>query len=83
MQTDAQVCYLTLFFCREGGLDGWDWGLNSGLDACKAGAHKADTLPLEPHFPDHFSLVILEMGCQELFAEAGLKPQSSQFQPPK
>jgi hypothetical protein len=31
--------------------------------------------------PAHFALLILEMGSQELFAWAGLKPQSSR--PPK
>jgi hypothetical protein len=45
-----------------------DWGLNSGLCACKAGA-----LP-----PVCFALVILEMvgGSQELFAWSGLKLRS-------
>jgi hypothetical protein len=47
--------------------------LNSGLYTCKAGA-----LPLEPHLQSNFALVILEMGgSQELFAQAGLEPQSS------
>jgi hypothetical protein len=38
--------------------------LNSGLQACKAGA-----LPLELHF----TLVILEMGSHELFPQADLE----------
>jgi hypothetical protein len=42
----------------------WDWDLNLGLHACKAGA-----LPLV-----HFALVILEMRSQELFALSNLKP---------
>jgi hypothetical protein len=33
--------------------------------------------------PVHFALVIMEMGSQELFAQAGLKLQSSQSQYPK
>jgi hypothetical protein len=44
----------------------WDWGLNSGLCTCKAGA-----LLLEAHL--HFALVILGMGSHELFAQAGLE----------
>jgi hypothetical protein len=31
----------------------------------------------------YFSLFILEIGSHELFAQAGLKPRSSQPQPPK
>jgi hypothetical protein len=48
----------------------WDWGLNSGLWAYKAGA-----LPLESHLQ---SILICE-----LFSWAGLKPWSSLSQPPK
>jgi hypothetical protein len=33
--------------------------------------------------PVHFALVLLEMGSHELFAQAGRKPLSSPFQPPK
>jgi hypothetical protein len=47
-----------------------NWGLNSGLGTCKAGA-----LLLEPHLqsPVHFALVILEMGWpQELFDRLAL-----------
>jgi hypothetical protein len=32
--------------------------------------------------PVHFALVILELGSHKLLAQAGLKPQSSEFQPP-
>jgi hypothetical protein len=35
----------------------WDWGLNSGLCACKAG------VAFEPHLPPvHLALIILGMG---------------------
>jgi hypothetical protein len=40
----------------------WDWSLNSGLQAYKAGA-----LPLV-----HFAMVILEKAFPELIAWAGL-----------
>jgi hypothetical protein len=33
--------------------------------------------------PVHFALLIVEMGSQELFDQAGLEPRSSQSQPPK
>jgi hypothetical protein len=33
--------------------------------------------------PVQFTLVILEMGSHELFSQVGLKPPSSQSQPPK
>jgi hypothetical protein len=35
------------------------------------------------HAQVRFALVIFEMGSCKLFAWAGLKPQLSQFQPPK
>jgi hypothetical protein len=44
----------------------------------KAGALKAGTLP-----PVHFALVILEIWSLKLFAQAGLEPCSSLFQPSK
>jgi hypothetical protein len=37
----------------------WDWSLNSGLSACKAG-----TLLLEPHLQSIFAVIILEMGLE-------------------
>jgi hypothetical protein len=49
------------------------WGLKSGIHACKSGTQLLV----------HFALVILEMGSGELVTHAGLKPGSSQFQPPK
>jgi hypothetical protein len=52
----------------------WNWGLNSGLCACRA--EEATT-------PVHFALLILEMESLELFAQAALEPQSSRAQPPK
>jgi hypothetical protein len=63
--------FVVFFSCK-------DWHLNSGLHSCKAG-----TLPLEPLSPVHFALVILEMGSQELFSQAGLEQQSSLSQSPK
>jgi hypothetical protein len=35
----------------------WDWGMNSGLHICKAGALQLESQPLV-----HFALVILEVG---------------------
>jgi hypothetical protein len=60
------------FFCV------WDWGLNSGLHACTAGA-----VLLEPHLQSILFWSFWRWGFHELFAWAGLKPRSSQFQPPK
>jgi hypothetical protein len=56
----------------------WDWDLNSGH--C---AHKAGSLQLEPDLQSIFALVILEMRYFELFAPAGHRPRFYQFQPPK
>jgi hypothetical protein len=44
----------------------WDWGLNSGVHVCKVDAA----------LPEHFALSILDMETCELFAQAGLEPQS-------
>jgi hypothetical protein len=54
----------------------WDWGLNSGLYSCKAG-----TLLLDP--PLILLWLFWKWEALELFAQAGLKPQSSQSQAPK
>jgi hypothetical protein len=64
-------CFV-LFFCCVG-----DWGLNSGLCTCKAGA-----VPLEPHLQSVL-LWFLEMRSYELFAQAGLELLSCQSWPPK
>jgi hypothetical protein len=55
-----------------------NWSLNSVVHTCRAG-----TLPLVPHIQSIFSLVILEMVSHKLFAETGLKPWFSQYQPLK
>jgi hypothetical protein len=45
----------------------WDWGLNSELYSCKAGA-----LTLEPHF----ALVMLEMGLENYLPGLALNHDS-------
>jgi hypothetical protein len=57
----ADHCHIKQTFCFCFCFFWWDWGLNSGLHACKA-----YTLSLEPHtLPVHFALVILEMGVSQ------------------
>jgi hypothetical protein len=51
----------------------WDWGLNSGLQTCKA-------VTLLSHLQ---SVLLFKMGSCQLFAQAGLEPHSSQSQLPK
>jgi hypothetical protein len=50
--------------------------LNSGLCTCKTGA-----LPLEPHLQSILLWLFWSWGSCDLFAQAGLKPLSSQSQP--
>jgi hypothetical protein len=61
----------------------WDWGLNSGLHVCKAGAHKASILSPEPHSQFILLWLFWRLGSHKLFIQAGLEFQSSQSQPPK
>jgi hypothetical protein len=55
-----------VFVCLFIYLSWWDWGLNSGLCTCIAGALSFK------HY--HFALVNLEIGSQELFACAICDP---------
>jgi hypothetical protein len=55
----------------------WDWGLQSGFSACKAGGHKTGALPLEPHLQSVLLWLFWRWGS------CGPKPQSVWSQPPK
>jgi hypothetical protein len=65
-KNDLQLCLLFYLF-----IFWWYWGLNARLRTCKAGTLAYNTPPV------HFALGILYMRIQELFAQAGLEPQSS------
>jgi hypothetical protein len=59
-------------------LSWWDWGLNSGLHTCKAGA-----LLLQPHLQFILLWLFLEIGSHDLLALSTFELPSSQSQSPK
>jgi hypothetical protein len=67
-----------LGFCPHPPLFGGDWGLNSGIHTCQAGA-----LLLESYLQSIILWLFWRWKSYKLFAWAGIEPQSSQAQPPQ
>jgi hypothetical protein len=73
--TSRLLTFQLLFFFRQ------DWGLNLGLQACKACASKAGTLPLDSHLQSVLLCLFWRWGFLNYFPGLAQTPQSSQSQP--